>query len=604
MIFIDSNYAMLDQKQQQGILWSPMERECLFLLQRCRTRKTLLQIHALILRNAIDANVNILTKFITTCGQLSSTRHARHLFDNRSHRGDTFLCNSMIKSHVVMRQLADAFTLYKDLRRETCFVPDNFTFTVLAKCCALRMAVWEGLETHGHVVKIGFCFDMYVSTALVDMYAKFGNLGLARKVFNDMPDRSLVSWTALIGGYVRRGDMGNAWFLFKLMPGRDSAAFNLLIDGYVKVGDMESARSLFDEMPERNVISWTSMIYGYCNNGDVLSARFLFDAMPEKNLVSWNAMIGGYCQNKQPHEALKLFRELQSSTVFEPNEVTVVSILPAIATLGALELGEWVHRFVQRKKLDAAVNVCTSLVDMYLKCGEISKARKVFSEIPKKETATWNALINGFAMNGLASEALEAFSEMQQEGIKPNDITMTGVLSACSHGGLVEEGKGQFKAMIESGLSPKIEHYGCLVDLLGRAGCLDEAENLIKSMPFEANGIILSSFSFACGFSNDVTRAQRVLNQAVNMEPGNNGIYVMMRNLYAMEERWKDVKEINGLMRRRGAKKEVGSSAIEVDSRVSEFISGGIAHPQLDVIESVIGQLWIHMRDSVVAQTP
>ncbi|KAJ6722588.1 hypothetical protein OIU74_007226 [Salix koriyanagi] len=279
------------------------------------------------------------------------------------------------------------------------------------------------------------------------MYAKFGNLGLARRVFNDMTDRSLVSWTALIGGYVRRGDMGNAWFLFKLMPGRDSAAFNLLIDGYVKVGDMRCARSLFDEMPERNVISWTSMIYGYCNNGDVLSARVLFDAMPEKNLVSWNAMIGGYCQNKQPHEALKLFRELQSSTVFEPNEVTVVSILPAIATLGALELGEWVHRFAQKKKLDREVN-------------------------------------------------------------------------------------------------------------------------------------------------------------AVNMEPRNDGNYVMVRNLYAMEEWWRAVKEIKGLMRRSGAKKEVGSSAIEVDSRVSEFISGGIAHPEWDVIESVIDQLWIHMRDSVVAQTP
>ncbi|KAJ6320705.1 hypothetical protein OIU78_015987 [Salix suchowensis] len=295
---------MLEQKQQQGILWSPKERECLFLLQRCRTRKTLLQIHALILRNAIDANVNILTKFITTCGQLSSISHARHLFDNRSNRDDTFLCNSMIRSHVVMRQFASAFNLYKDLRRETCFVPDNFTFTVLAKCCALRMAVWEGLEMHGHVVKIGFCFDMYVSTTLVDMYAKFGNLGLARRVFNDMTDRSLVSWTALIGG-----------------------------------------------------------------------------------------------------------------------------------------------------------------------------------------------------------------------------------------------------------------------------------------MPFEANGIILSSSLFACGFSKDVTRAQRVLNQAVNMEPHNDGNYVMVRNLYAMEEWWRAVKEIKGLMRRSGAKKEVGSSAIEVDSRVSEFISGGIAHPEWDVIE-------------------
>ncbi|KDP28823.1 hypothetical protein JCGZ_14594 [Jatropha curcas] len=592
---------------QPYLLWRPIERKCLSILQRTKTGETLLQIHAFMLRNAVETNIHVLTKFITTSAYLARiafafeplaiVRHARQMFDNRPHKDDTFLCNSMIKAHADMRQFSDSLTLYKDLRRDTGFRPDNFTFTALAKSCGLSMAIWEGLEMHNHVVKIGFREDLYVSTAFVDMYAKFGELNMARKLFDEMTERSLVSWTALICGYVRSGDMVSARALFDQMHVKDSAAYNAMLDGYVKVGDMDSAQSLFDEMPDRNVISWTSMIYGYCNCGDVLSARSLFDSMPKKNLFSWNAMIGGYSQNRQPHEALRLFNVMQSSTSFEPDKVTTVSVLPAIADLGALELGGWVHQFACRKKIDRESNVSTALVDMYAKCGEILKARSVFDSMPKKEQTSWNALINGFAVNGCAEEALKAFLEMQSAGVKPNDITMIGVLSACNHGGLIEEGKRWFKAMCDFGLTPKIEHYGCLIDLLGRAGHLEEADELIKSMPYEANGIILSSFLSACAYCKDVKRAQKVLNEAHNIEPWNDGNYVILRNLYAVEKRWRDVEEMKQLMRRNGAKKEAGSSAIEIESRVSEFIAGSREHPQWDSIQSVLGQLLIHMRD-------
>ncbi|EEF50268.1 pentatricopeptide repeat-containing protein, putative [Ricinus communis] len=411
------------------------------------------------LRSAVESNVNILAKFITISGclalipsvyeSLAIIQHARQVFDNRPHKDDTFLCNSMIKAHVGMRQFYESFTLYQDLRKGTGFLPDNFTFTALAKSCGLNMAVWEGFEIHNHVLKMGFGLDLYVSTALVDMYAKFGELCMARKMFDEMAERGVVSWTALIGGCMRSGDMGNARILFDQMPEKDSAAYNAMLDGYVKAGDMESAQSLFDKMPARNVISWTSMIYGYCSGGDVLTARSLFDAMPERNLFSWNAMIGGYSQNNKSHEALKLFHEMQSRTLFEPDKVTVVSVLPAIADLGALDLGSWIHQFARLKKIDRSINVCTALVDMYAKCGEMLKARRVFDSMPKKEEASWNALINGFAVNGCADEALTAFSEMKREGVKPNDVTMISVLSACNHGGLVEEGKRWFKAMYE-----------------------------------------------------------------------------------------------------------------------------------------------------------
>ncbi|GAV82453.1 PPR domain-containing protein/PPR_2 domain-containing protein, partial [Cephalotus follicularis] len=505
--------------------------------------------------------------------------------------------NSMVKSHLDMRQFSESFILYIDLKRDTGFVPDNYTFLTLAKSCSLNMAIWEGLEIHSHVLKIGYCLDLYLSTALVDMYAKFGKMSCARNVFDEMTDKNIVSWTALICGYARSGDIDHARKIFDEMPERgDIVTYNAMIDGYVKLGDVLSARNLFDEMPERNVISWTCMIDGYCDVGDLVSARLLFDAMPEKNLVSWNAMIGGYCQNKQPHKALKLFHKMQSSTSFEPDEITILSILPAIADLGALDLGGWVHQFVWRKNLDRETKVCTALVDMYAKCGEIKKARNYFDDFPKKEVACWNALINGCAVNGRAKEALEVFSEMQHDGVRPNDVTMIGVLSACNHGGLVEEGKRWFRAMEEGELTPKIEHYGCMVDLLGRAGCLEEAEKLIKSMPYAANGIIISSFLSACGYSKDVMTAERVIKNAINMDPWNDGNYVTLRNLYAAEERWRDAEEVKRLMRKNMLTKEVGYSAVEVDSRVSEFISGDRVHPQWEKIQSVLGELWMHMR--------
>ncbi|XP_057981611.1 pentatricopeptide repeat-containing protein At2g44880-like [Malania oleifera] len=596
-----SNSTMRDQEKRSR--WSPIERRCLSLLHQINSRASLLKIHAFMLRNALETNVCLLTKFIASCSSVAAAAdphigicYARSVFDRRPHRDDAFLCNCMIKAHVGIRQFPESITLYRDLRRDTGFAPNSFTFTWLTNSCGLDMAIWEGLEMHNHVLKLGFCVDMFVSTALVDMYAKFGKIVCARDLFDEMTERSQVSWTAVVVGYARSGDTGNAKMLFDQMPDKDTAAFNAMIDAYVKLGDIGSARNLFDEISEKNVVSWTTMIHGYCENGDVDSARSLFDAMPEKNLLSWNAMINGCCQNKQLLEALRLFREMQLNTPFEPDGVTIASVLPAIAGLGALDLGDWVHQFVQRKKLDREANVCNALVDMYAKCGNIDEARRVFFKIPKKEAASWNAMINGFAINGCGKEALETFSEMIHNGFRPNEITMIGVLSACNHSGLVEEGMMKFKEMEVFGLRPQIEHYGCMIGLLGRAGLLDETEKLIESMPYEANGIILSSFLFACCYSKDVSRAERVIKKAIKIEPYNNGNYVMLRNLYAMEGRWRDVEEIKEMMRMIGSKKEVGCSAIEIDNTVLEFVAGHSMHLLSEIIHLVIRQLWMHMK--------
>ncbi|KAI4372684.1 hypothetical protein MLD38_010884 [Melastoma candidum] len=583
-------------------LWTPLERKCIYLLQsiHCQPRNDLLQIHAFILRNALDVNLNLLTKFISRCGSSTSlARHARKLFDTIPQKGgDTFLCNAMVKSHLDTCQYNDSFALYQDLRRDDTFSPDSFTFSSLAKCCASGFGglCCEGLELQCDATKMGLWVDVYVGTGFVDMYAKWGRIDDARLVFDEMEVKSIVSWTALVGGYLKVGLLMEAKKLFdNVTNNKDAAVYNLMIDGYVKFGDTRMARILFDEMLERNVVSWTTMIFGYCQAGDMESARMLFDVMPEKNVVSWNAMIGGYCQNKRPHEAVSLFQEMCSKTSIEPDEVTIVSILPAVADLGALHQGNWIYHYAQEKKLDGAANVGTALVDMFAKCGDIGMAKSLFDGMKTWEVTTWNALINGLALNGCGREALELFSSMRCKGYKPNEVTMVGVLSACNHAGLVKEGKMWFEAMSEFGITPRIEHYGCMIDLLGKAGCLEEAERLIKDMPYEPNEIILSSFAFACMNFKDVTRAERVIGSTVDIDPKNDGNYIMLRNLYAAERRWGDAEGVKKSMRESGADKEIGCSSIEVNGVVTEFIAGNRNCWQVDVIRLTLDQLCMHM---------
>ncbi|KAL8234932.1 hypothetical protein R6Q59_021032 [Mikania micrantha] len=600
----------MGEKEQLGCLWSTTERTCLYLLQnKTTTKRCLLQIHAFMLRNSLDKNKNLTAKFIATCSSIAINRfttssdnatdlirHARQLFDHMIDKDDTFVGNTMMRAHLGVHQYDQCGDLYKDFKRNLRFKPDSYTFLTLAKLCASSLDGWGSQQVHDHVVKEGFEHDLYVSTSLVDMYAKLGMMDCAQKLFDEMPERSQVSWTALVCGYAKCGEMDNASMFFDQMPKKDTAAFNAMIDAYVKVGDMNRANSLFNEMPEKNVVSWTSMVDGYCTHGNIFMARTLFDSMPHKNLISWNAMIKGYYQNKQPNNALKLFQELQLEASLEPDNVTIVSVLPAIADLGALDLGNWVHEFIIRKKMNTATNVCTALVDMYAKCGEFTQARRVFDSIPIKETATWNALIHGLAVNGYGNEAINVFLDMNRSKTIPNEITMTAVLTACNHSGLVEEGKRWFKSMQDFGIVPKIEHYGCMIDLLGRAGCLEEAENLMNDMPFEINDIILSSFLSACGYAKDVKRAKTILNKTQEMELQNDGNYITLRNLYAKDRRWADVEEMLGIMRSNNSRKEVGCSVIDAGGQVWGFASGDRFHPQWLTIKSLLEMLLIHMK--------
>ncbi|XP_020519253.1 pentatricopeptide repeat-containing protein At2g44880 [Amborella trichopoda] len=681
--------------------WSPREQHCISLLKRTNNPLSLFQIHAHMLRNGLETNLSLLTKFIAALSEasgfrhpLDGIRHAQKAFDCRLSQ-DPFLCNSMIRAHTLHNQFHESFSLYKTLNRQKTFGfrPDCYTFPFLVKSCATNSAIDEGKQLHTHVFKLGFRFDLFASTAMVDMYSKFGNLIEAQRLFEDMRERSLVSWTTIVAAFARAGDMAMAENLFRAMPDKDLIAYNAMIDGYVKAMDMTSAKEVFDEMPERNVVSWTTMITGYCKAGALDRARVLFDQMPEKNSVSWSAMISGYRQNREPSLAIELFREFQVSSTLDPDANMVRSLVPAIADVGALRLGKWVHAYARRMGFTHDVRLCTTLVDMYAKCGDIDEARRVFDEMVNRETGTWNALIGGLAVNGRGREALIVFSEMREKGVRPNAATMVVVLRACGHAGLVEEGKRIFEGMLKVvrerkegevvlgevvrggaereddgkrklrekvklgheredmcsgerasegvrqskgiygemmrgdderhgriiliakegkmnfrerisgyderenfGVAPEIEHYGCMIDLLGRAGFLDEAEELIERMPFEGNDVVWSSLLFACRCYGDVKRAERVVGR-LGREGWSVADWVGLRNAYAGEGRWGDVEGMRGLMIEKEERKSVGCSVIEVDERVWEFLACDRRHPDWKEIYGMLGQLGKHITE-------
>ncbi|KAL3747993.1 hypothetical protein ACJRO7_009252 [Eucalyptus globulus] len=335
----------------------------------------------------------------------------------------------------------------------------------------------------------------------------------------------------------------------------------------------------------------TSLVAFYCRCGDLGSARSLFDRMTQRNLVSWTAMISGYTKHMRYQEGLALFREMLLSGV-GINELTLVSVLSACAHLGDLGVGRRVHCYIHRNHIPLNPLLAAALIDMYAKCGHMDKASRVFQTAPVRSVSTWNSLIGGLAIHGCGREALERFQQMQMDGTKPDDVTFIALLSACSHSGLAEEGQEIFYSMRgDSGIQPTIKHFGCLVDLLCRAGQIEEAYQVMIDMPMEPNEFLWGALLNACARDGNVSLAERAMEKLVELEPFNDGNYALMSNVYAANEQWNDVGKVRRLMKDMQIIKNPGLSLIEVDNIVHEFMAADIKHPFLGEIDSTLEDL-------------
>ncbi|CAM0907241.1 unnamed protein product [Alopecurus aequalis] len=397
-----------------------------------------------------------------------------------------------------------------------------------------------------------------------------------------------------IQGYCATGRVTDARRVFDETPRPDTVSFNSMIHGYVVSGDVRSACRLFERVPAPTIVTWTSMVAGFCRAGDVESARCIFEEMPERDLVSWNAMISGHVGNRQPVEALCLFGRMMEEG-FAPNRGTVVSALSACASAGTLETGKWVHAFVEKKRLRRDEFLGTALVDMYAKCGAVELALDVFTSLRVRNTCTWNAMINGLAMNGYSAKALDVFRQMEFDGtVVPDEVTFVGVLLACSHGGSVEAGREHFNMISNKyGIRLILEHYACMVDLLARSGHLQEAHKLITEMPMKPDAVIWRALLGGCRLRKNVQMAETVITE---MEATCSGDHVLLSNLYAAVGRWNGVEDVRRTMRSKGIEKIPGCSSIEMDGSIHEFISGDKSHPSYDDIHAKLIEIGGRMR--------
>ncbi|XAR50145.1 hypothetical protein NMG60_11004398 [Bertholletia excelsa] len=436
----------------------------------------------------------------------------------------TLLWNITIKAYSKLWNCQESIKLFRQmlvLDRDLLVFPDVYTYTFVITSCSHQMCSVNGEVVHGMVMKSGFESNLYVGNALISLYSVFVKMEDAHKVFNEMSERDVFSWTSLIGGYARHGEMTRAC-------------------------------DIFDDMPVRNDVSWTVVISGFVG-------------------------LGRYS------EALSYFQDMLFDDRVKVNEAILVSALSACAHLGALDQGNWIHAYMGKNRISKSSNISTSLIDMYAKCGRIDCAIRVFTGISRRDVHNFTSMISGFSIHGLGKDALHIFHQMLAENVTPNEVTFLGVLSGCSHSGLVEEGSAIFYNM-ESlwGVVPKIEHYGCYIDLLGRAGHLERAFEVAKSMPMKPDIVIWRSLLNSCRIHQDANLAEFIINHIMELNsPDCHGAEVLLSNLYASLGRWEGVAEVRKLMGQRGNESNPGCSWIELDGEVHEFRVSDRLHPQI-----------------------
>ncbi|CAN8265931.1 unnamed protein product [Cochlearia groenlandica] len=560
-------------------------------LPKCANLSHVKQLHAQILRRNLHQDLHIAPKLISALSLCRQVNLAVRVF-NQVQRPNVHLCNSLIRAHAQNSQPYRAFSVFYEMQSFG-LIADNFTYPFLLKACSGQSWLPVVKMIHTHVEKLGLSSDIYVPNALIDCYSRCGVMGVkaAMRLFVKMEEKDTVSWNSMLGGFVKAGELRDARQLFDEMPQRDLISWNTMLDGYARSRDMTKAFELFEKMPERNTVSWSTMVMGYSKAGDMEMARIMFDKMPAKNVVTWTIIIAGYAEKGLVKEADRLVDQMVNAGL-RFDAAAAISILAACAESGLLSLGMRVHAAIKRSNLSSNAYVLNALLDMYAKCGSLEKAFDVFNNMPKKDLISWNTMLQGLGVHGHGKEALELFSRMRKEGIRPDKVTFIAVLCSCNHAGLVDEGIEYFNSMVKVyEIVPQVEHYGCLVDLLGRGGRLKEAIKVVQTMPMEPNVVIWGALLGACRMHNEVGIAKEFLDRLVRLDPSDPGNYSLLSNIYAAAEDWEGVANIRSKMKSMGVEKPSGASSVELEDGIHEFTVFDKSHPNSDQIYQMLGSL-------------
>ncbi|XP_008811403.2 pentatricopeptide repeat-containing protein At3g12770 [Phoenix dactylifera] len=573
-------------------------RRAAALLNSAAQPSHLSQIHAILLSSGIlRCSPSLAAKLFLSAADLGLIHQARHLLDEIP--GPSVpLWNAAIRLHSRHGAFVDALLIYDKMLHQG-VVPDGLTLPPVLKACGGLPTPTVGRAVHAHILRRGFETDLFVQNGLVAMYAKSGWIPCARAVFDRLSDRNVVSWTSIISGCAQNGFPLEALQIFARMQSSsdvrpDFIAIVSVLKAYMDIEDLDQGSSVhglviklgLDDEPDL-VITLTAM---YAKCGQVHTARSLFDQVPSPALILWNAMISGYAKNGFASEAVELFREMIARHT-KPDSVTIRSAILACAQLGSLEVGKWIEDYTGHSPFKDDIFVKTSLIDMYAKCGSIARAHRVFECISNKDVVVWSAIIMGYGLHGRGREAIHLFEEMKCAGVRPNDVTFVGVLSACNHAGLVDEGWKYFCSMRDYGIEPRHQHYACVVDLLARAGHLEKAYEFVRSMPMEPEVTVWGALLNACKIYGHVGLGQYAAEQIFALEPLNAGHYIQLSNIYASAGMWSDVAKVRVLMKEKGVTKAIGCSLIEINGKLHSFRVGDKLHPRSKEIFEMLSEL-------------
>ncbi|KAF3436367.1 hypothetical protein FNV43_RR23459 [Rhamnella rubrinervis] len=554
-------------------------------MESCTTMLELKQIQAHMTRTGLLKHTFPASRILAFCALSDAGDiHYAHVIFTQIENPNTYIWNTMIRGYSNAHIPTMGFSFFRQMIRERVEV-DSRSFVFGLKACEQFPRILEGNSVHCVIWKMGFDSDLLVRNGIIRYYAERGCLYFARNKFDESSTRDVVTWTTMIDGYATRNCSEEAVKLFELMLLSKVEPNEITMIVVLTACSQKGYIETFDNMKTRDVFSWTSMVNGYAKSGELDSARKFFDNMPEKNLISWNAMIAGYSQKNQPKEALNLFHEMVEAGMV-PIENTLVCVLSACGQLGCLDLGQWIHQYyINTKGIQPSVILCNALIDMYAKCGNIDAAANLFSEMTERNLVSWNIMIAGYAAHGHAKQALTLFEQMKTRILKPDHITFVALLSACSHGGLVSEGREYLKSMARDfGIEPKGEHYACMIDLLGRIGLVEEAYEFITNMPMEPSESAWGALLSACRKHKNVELAKISAQKLLDLDPQDSGIYVLLANVCANNERWDDVRRVRSLMRETGVKKIPGHSLIELEGEFHEFLVADESHPRFKEI--------------------
>lgn len=539
-------------------------------------------------------------------------KYALFVFNNLSCEPNVFTYNAMISGFYSNDFAFKGLDFFNHMR-QLGVLPDKYTFPCLIKCCCDVMAVLEVKKIHGLVFKLGLDLDVYIGSALVNTYLKCQFMEEALKVFEELPLRDVVLWNAMVNGYAQIGEFHKALEVFRRMSkeGIWMSRFTVtgVLSALIMMGFFKNGRVVHGIVVKMGYDSgvpvMNALIDMYGKGKCVGEALEIFEMMEEKDIFSWNSIMTVHEQCGNHDGTLRLFDRMLSAG-FQPDLVTFSTVLPACSHLAALMHGRQIHGYIVVNGLakngsckdidDVFMN--NALMDMYTKCGSMRDAQMVFTKMSKKDVASWNIMILGYGMDGQGKEALGMFSCMCEAKLKPDEVTFVGVLSACSHSGFLSQGR-EFLPLMESryGVVPTIEHYTCVIDMLGRAGQLNEAYELALAMPNEANPVVWRTLLAASRLHGNTDLAEIAAQRVFQLEPGHCGNYVLMSNIYVAGGKYEEVLDIRHTMRQQNVRKNPGCSWIELKDGLHTFISSDRSHPEAKSIYAELHSLTARLRE-------